>query len=367
MNNVIISQKEIDEKISGMLNYLVKLKDETGEFTFETSVGLVDDKSWNSWNWSQGVALYGVVKLYERTKDQHLLDIILNWYQNNLKYPIPERELNVNGMIPILALATLREQLSGKINNIDVDAYLVEWAKWAVNTLNKTPFHGFEHDTFGSINTNQLWDDTLVMAVLPLAKIGVELKKDEYVHESIRQFIVHSKFLMERSNGLWYHGWNFDTKEKFSNVFWGRGNAWITVFIPEFLQIVGDRISKQQREYCEDTLKSQIDSLVDLQTESGLWRTVLDDSDSYEESSATAGFLYGMLSATKAGIISVDGYETTIAKAKRGLLSKISVDGSVENVSAGTPVGTSKQFYKDIPITNMPYGQALSILALSQF
>lgn len=356
---------ELQQKKVAMLQYLTHLKDTTGEFTFKTSVGLVDDKSWHSWNWPQGVALYGLAKIYQREKDPDLLLIIKDWFQHNLHYPIPERELNVNGMIPVLTLATLKSELSTEVPNID--DYLIEWAEWALKKLNRTPFAGFEHDTFGAINTNQLWDDTLVMAVLPLAKIGMVLQRPEYVAACMNQFIIHSNFLMERNNGLWYHGWSFDRKSEFSPVFWGRGNAWISIFIPEFLQIAKSQLNQFEIDYLQNCLSYQLTSLLPLQAESGLWRTVLDDADSYEETSATAGILYGLVAAKQRQICSGAEVDNAIDRALSGILCQIDAVGHVANVSAGTPVGQDADFYKNIPITDMPYGQALAILTLSQF
>ncbi|WP_125767614.1 glycoside hydrolase family 88/105 protein [Lapidilactobacillus wuchangensis] len=357
--------KLIKLKTTKMFEYLINLKDSTGEFTYQTAVGLVDDKSWNSWNWPQGVALYGLAKIYQSTKNVEILTIIKKWFNDNYHYPIPARELNVNGMIPILTLATLKDEMSNEIPNLD--DYLQEWAEWAMTKLRKTPFGGFEHDTFGSINKNQLWDDTLVMAVLPLAKIGMVLDRSQYVSAAMNQFVIHSKFLMERDTGLWYHGWSFDQKSHFSPVFWGRGNAWISIFIPEFLEIAGNQLNEFERQYLRDTLKYQIQALLPLQTQNGFWRTVLDDETSYEETSATAGFLYGMLMARKLRIIQGSALNKSIDMAVTGLLHQVKENGQLGNVSSGTPVGNNIQFYKDIAITDMPYGQALAILALSQF
>jgi unsaturated rhamnogalacturonyl hydrolase len=324
-------------KTTKMLRYLIDLKDTTGEFTYQTSVGLVDDKSWNSWNWPQGVALYGLAKIYQSTNNNEILTIIKKWFRDNYHYPIPTRELNVNGMIPVLTLATLEEEMSPEIPHLD--NYLQEWAEWSMNKLNKTPFYGFEHDTFGSINKNQLWDDTLVMAVLPLAKIGMVLKKDEYISAAMSQFIIHAKFLMERDSGLWYHGWSFDKKGSFSPVFWGRGNAWISIFIPEFLEIAGNRLNKFEQQYLRDTLKYQIEALLPLQSYTGRWHTVLDDETSYEETSATAGFLYGMEAARKLDIVQGKEIDTSISMAINSLLNEVKEDGQLGGVSSGTPVG----------------------------
>ena len=42
----------------------------------------------------------------------------------------------------------------------------------------------------GLDNDEQLWDDTLMMTVLPLAKIGLVLNRPHYVEEAKRQFMV---------------------------------------------------------------------------------------------------------------------------------------------------------------------------------
>ena len=58
-------------------------------------------------------------------------------------------------------------------------------------------------------------------------------------------------------------------------------------------------------------------------------------------------------------------WESVARKALRPILSLISEDGVVNQVSYGTPMGRiSRDFYKTIPIQPMPYGQALAILFL---
>ena len=111
-------------------------------------------------------------------------------------------------------------------------------------------------------------------------------------------------------------------------------------------------------------LENQVSALADCQAESGMWHTLLDDPDSYEEASATCGFAYGILRGVHAGILDAK-WESVARKALRPILSLISDEGVVEQVSYGTPMGRiSKDFYKTIPIQPMPYGQALAILFL---
>jgi unsaturated rhamnogalacturonyl hydrolase len=50
--------------------------------------------------------------------------------------------------------------------------YLDAWAEWAYHDLDRMPYGGMQHVKFLGPNMGQLWDDTLIMTVLPLAKIG---------------------------------------------------------------------------------------------------------------------------------------------------------------------------------------------------
>ena len=50
------------------------------------------------------------------------------------------------------------------------------------------------------------------------------------------------------------------------------------------------------------------------------------------------------------------------------ILDYISEDGVVNQVSYGTPMGRiSRDFYKEIELRPMPYGQALAILFLMEY
>lgn len=56
------------------------------------------------------------------------------------------------------------------------------------------------------------------------------------------------------------------------------------------------------REFLLSTLNAQVAALAKYQDESGLWHTLINDSNSYLESSATAGFAYGILKAVHKNI-----------------------------------------------------------------
>ena len=167
--------------------------------------------------------------------------------------------------------------------------------------LPRTEENGFQHIVFNSENREQLWDDTLMMSVLPLAKIGKLLGRPQYVEEARRQFMLHIKYLVDRKTGLWFHGWTFDGRHHFANALWARGNCWVTIAIPEFIELLDLPPGDGLREFLLETHLQQIRTLVKHQDAGGLWHTLIDDPKSYLEASATAGFAYGILKSVRKG------------------------------------------------------------------
>ncbi|WP_042461656.1 beta-galactosidase BglB [Neobacillus dielmonensis] len=359
-NEVFIEKKEVLRNIDLLMKNLTKINDDSGEFLLNFDGLVVDDKSWNVWNWPQGVGLYGIYKFWRLTKNEQALTIIKEWFNARFEEGVPPK--NVNTMAPLLTLAFLYEDTKDQT----FVPYLEKWAEWVMYDMPRTKEDGLQHMTYGPENKNQLWDDTLMMTVLPLAKIGRLLHKPEYIEEAKKQFLIHIKYLSDRKTGLWFHGWTFEENHNYAEALWARGNCWITIAIPEIIEILDLKPGDFFRDFLIETLIRQVEALAKYQHESGLWHTLINEPTSYLEASATAGFAYGILKSVHKRYISGD-YEVVAHKAIRGLLNEISEDGTVQKVSVGTGMGDSLQFYKDIKITAMPYGQSLTVLCLSEF
>ncbi|KAK7203703.1 family 88 glycosyl hydrolase [Myxozyma melibiosi] len=357
-----LSDMSIDETQAlalKLVDSLVHLKDESGSFRVPLPNGgfKVDSKSWNNWEWTQGVGLYGMWVLFEITGDESVLGHIKDWFAFQFKKGTPTK--NVNSMAPMLTLAYLYEHTG----EIKYKAYLESWAEFIMHGIPRTVERGIQHITFRQANEQQLWDDTLMMSVLPLAKIGVLLNRPEYVEEAKRQFLIHIKYLVDRRTGLWFHGWTFLERHHFGEALWGRGNSWVTIAIPEFLELLQLPADDNLRVFLESTLEQQVAALKKYQSPSGLWHTLIDDADSYLEVSASAGFSYGILKGVRLGYLSEE-YREVGMKGLEGVVNNVNEKGVVENVSFGTPMGADKEFYRKIRLTAMPYGQAMTLLSV---
>ena len=356
---MFIERDEILTAIDSMMENLTGIKDDSGEFLLDFDGLKVDDKSWTVWNWPQGVGLYGIFKYWKVTNDEKALKIVTDWFEARLAEGAPPK--NVNTMAPLLTMAFLYEEFGDQ----RFVPYLEQWADWVMYDMPRTDGDGLQHMTYGPPNTNQLWDDTLMMTVLPLAKIGKLFNRPEYLEEAKKQFLIHVRYLADKKTGLWYHGWTFEGNHNYAEALWARGNCWITIAIPEIIDILELKEGNFLREFLIDVLKNQIQALAELQHESGLWHTLLDDSTSYLESSATAGFAYGILKSIHKRYVGQE-YMSVVEKAVTGLLNEIDETGAVQKVSIGTGMGDSLDFYKEIGITTMPYGQSLTVLAFAE-
>lgn len=315
-----------------------------------------DIRRYQHWEWTQGVGLYGLWRLFDKTHARKYLDILITFFEKQMAIGFPA--LNVNTATPFLTMSYVGEYLKE-------ERYLQpcrESAAWIMEHFPRTKEGGFQHMTSDTLNDQELWDDTLFMTVLFLANMGRIEGKPAYIEEAQYQFLLHAKYLADRETGLWYHGWTFNGRHNFAGAFWGRGNCWITMAIPIFLEMVP--CAPAVRRALVELLKAQADSLVKFQDPGGMWHTVIDDPDSYVETSASCGFAYGILRGVHSGLLD-QSYEAAAMKAVKPILSYIADDGVVNQVSYGTPMGReSKDFYKKIPIQPMPYGQALAMLLL---
>lgn len=316
----------------------------------------------NCWEWPQGIGLYGLYKSYLRSKDPKILEFLTNWYDMRIREGILEK--NVNTTSPMLTLTYVYEICTKP----EYLALIQEWSDWTMNPqgLLHAGDDCFQHMITGNPNKGEILIDTLFMTLLFMVRAGKILNRPEMIDEANFQILTHIKYLYDKTNRLFYHGWNFDHNDNYGKIHWGRGNAWYTVGIMELMEMEPD-INPALRHFLLNIYRQQTDSLRRLQDPaSGQWHTVLDDSTSYIEISASAGFLCGIMQGVRLGVLPREEYLDVIRKGTNTILDYISDTGEVLQVSYGTPIGQDTDFYKNIPCYTMTYGQALMILLLEE-
>lgn len=323
----------------------------------ERKDGFYDHMNMDNWEWPVGVALYCMFKIYKKTGDLDFYNALTDWYDKQLQKEPPHR--NVNTVAPMLTMVCLYEENKNPVYLEHIES----WINWVMNEMPRTEYGGMQHMTVWNRHNQQLWDDTLFMTVLFLAKAGKVLDRPQLVDEAKYQFLFHIKYLQDKRTGLFYHGWTFDCRHNFANAFWARGNSWFTSGAVEFIDIVGERDATTR--FVEVAWKDQVKALIKYQSINGLYNTLVDVEESYWETSATAGIAYGLLKGIRMGLLDKEN-EFYAMNAANAVLAKIQDDGIVAGVSYGTGMGKDFDFYKNIKICPTAYGQGLVLLMLTE-
>ena len=313
-------------------------------------------KQMEIWDWYQGVGLYGLYLCYQKTRDQEVYDYLTKWFDRQIE--LNKIRWNVNSLSPLLTLTYLYEE-SGKKEYLDLCRI---GANYTMNELIRTEEGGFQHVTIDSNNDVQLWGDTLYMGALFMARMAILENNDDYMQESIRQFLIHIKYLSDTESGLFYHGYNFIGKHHFGKAHWGRCNAWIIASIVDMLDIAKGHLPACIEMYLKGTVETHAAALCKYQDDKGMWHTLIDDVEgSYAEASATSGIGYGLLKAVHRGILP-EKYLDNAMKALPAINGLINEEGFCDEVSAGTCLYYDLDEYRNIALGHQPYGQSLALL-----
>ena len=323
----------------------------------EEREGIYDHLHMDNWEWPTGVALYSMFKVYQKTGDKDFFDYLVNWYDVQLAKEVPHRD--VNTVAPMLALVFLYEETK----NEKYLPHIESWIQWVMNEMPRTEYGGMQHMTAFNKHYQQLWDDTLFMTVLFIAKAGKVFRREDLIEEAKYQFLIHIKYLQDKITGLFYHGWTFDRRHNFANAFWARGNSWYTAGAVEFMDIIGYEDASMR--FVKAAWLDQVRDLVKHQGENGLFNTLIDVEECYYETSATANIAYGMLKGIRMGLLD-QSYEECARKSAEAVIKKIAENGRVDGVSYGTGMGKDLDFYKKIAIAPTAYGQGLTFMMLTE-
>lgn len=290
-----------------------------------------------TWDWPCGVAYYGIATAYEATGKQEYLDVLKERVDELIDLGLPVFTVNTCAMGHVLLTLyeatgeeVYKEIIEAKINYLEHEAL-------------RFGDHVLQH-TVSAANDfpEQCWADTLFMAALFLLRAGVMFQRPELVTDALNQWYWHIQYLQDEKNGLWFHGYNNITRDHMSGFYWGRANCWAAYTMSQVSHILPECYLYPAYLEIAGSLNEQLSGLKLLQTESGLWRTLLDDQESYEEISASAGIAAAMLSKKN------PLYIKYINKSVTGILSNITEDGRVLNVSAGTAVMKDRDGYRNI-------------------
>ena len=204
-----------------------------------------------------------------------------------------------------------------------------------------------------------VWADDVYMSVSFLAQMGKQTGDTKYFDEAASQIINISDYLWCPEKQLFYHCYYTDLNRN-GVAFWGRANGWITVSLVRLLDVLPQNY--EGRKQLIDLLEKQIVGASRYQNENGMWNQLLDKPESYDESSVTAMYVYGIAKAINEGWF--DDTYMRIAQLGWNALKKdqITENGHFKNVCVGTGITDDLPFYYSRPVgENEKHGLGLII------
>jgi rhamnogalacturonyl hydrolase YesR len=198
--------------------------------------------------------------------------------------------------------------------------------------------HVFHEDT--------LWADDLYMSVPFLCRYYQLTGEARYVDDAARQFIGFRKLLYLPEKKLMSHVYDF-SRGKATGVTWGRGNGWVLFSLSELLAVLPadhalrDSLLSMFRDLCSGCLAKQ--------DAEGMWHQVLDEHDSYPETSCTSMFAYAFARGVRHGwFADAAPYLRAAYQAWEGI-NRVSVDrlGNVHGVCRGSEFSFTSDYYKN--------------------
>jgi len=183
----------------------------------------------------------------------------------------------------------------------------------------------------------RMWIDDMFMITAVQSQAYRATNDKKYIERAAKEMVLYLDSL-QRPNGLFYHAPDVP-------YFWGRGDGWMAAGMAELLRSLPK--DSQYRERIMKGYKTMMASLLKYQAENGMWRQLIDDPESWPETSCTGMFTFAMITGVKNGWLDAAAYGPAARKGWLALITYIDSNNDVREVCEGTNKKNDRQYYLD--------------------
>ncbi|MGF1636925.1 MAG: glycoside hydrolase family 105 protein [Cyclobacteriaceae bacterium] len=331
------------------------------------------------WEYTHGLIMTSMEKLYQVYEDSTYLEYILNFAEfmiddeGNIK-TYKKSDYNIDRVNGGKFLIFLHETTGEEKYKI-----ALETLRDQMREHPRTSEGGFWHK---KVYPYQMWLDGIYMGSPFLAQYAKAFNDTELFDDVANQIRLVDQHHYSESTGLYHHAWDESKEQKWadpesgnSTNYWGRSMGWFAMALVDILDFI-----PQDHPMRNDIVKVAIkvaDGMLRYQHESGTWYQVLDQGDregNYLEASVSCMTAYFLLKGASKGYLN-ENHKDAGVKAYEGIVKNFireEEDGTISltNVCGvaglgGNPYrdGSYEYYINEIILDNDPKGVGPFILA----
>lgn len=338
------------------------------------------NKLFGRWNYPLGVTMYGLIRLARLSGDKSIEEYAEShitectrmydyslWDREQYGYPEINNQLaGISSLDDCGSFGSAMLEFYGDKKEPKAEKIADRIAEYMTHSQARRPDGAFYRIGPAGFPDATLWADDLYMSVPFLCRYSKWSGSAAYLDDAVNQFIQFKKYLYQPDQKILSHVYDFKFLTS-TGMAWGRGNGWVFFSLTELLEVLPE--NHKDRAFLISYYRDLADGYMKLQGKYGLWHQILDDSESYEETSCTAMFICGLCRGLRFGWLE----ETVRPSAHRAVLKGLkgiterAVDykGNVHGICRGSSYSFTPDYYKNelLWIVNDPHGIGIVLLA----
>jgi rhamnogalacturonyl hydrolase YesR len=360
------TEAEIKATLDGVRDYFVRST--TYQVTDTATKRVITDFSqpvktaaigeFNDWDYPIGVALAGMLHVFDVTGDASYRDYTLKNFDfifDHLEYfkkQAAQFGPQANGYRRLIHMAALDD--CGAIGAALIKAYARKpdpRYRATIDAVADYVSHQQMRLPDGTLARSRpqpvsLWIDDAYMSIPFLAQMGKLTGDRSYYDDGARQVIQLAQKLQDPATGLYDHAWFQNSAAYDPRFFWGRGDGWGVMSAAELLSVLPE--DHPQRARVLEVFRRAVRGVVETQSGNGMWHQLLDKTDSYPETSASAMFTFAIARGVNRGWLS-PAYAPVAQTGWQAIARRVRSDGRVEGICVSTTAAYDAVYYYNRP------------------
>lgn len=280
---------------------------------------------------------YGALTFAKQTNDKKLLGQLAQRFQplfgsRDTLIPKPDHvDYTVFGSVPLELYMQTKDQRYLTLGKHIADK------QWGPPEGPRVKPESHYYYNKGMTWQTRMWIDDMFMITAVQSQAYRATGDTAYINRAAREMVLYLDSL-QMPNGLFYHAPDVP-------FFWGRGNGWMAAGMSELLRSLPKNNPNYNR--IMTGYKTMMTSLLKYQAEDGMWRQLIDDPESWAETSCTGMFAFAFITGVKNGWLDTKVYAPAARKAWLKLITYINENDDITEVCEGTNKKNERQYYID--------------------